>query len=50
MKQMNLWPWDWQKTETEVHRQYLADLDARENGREPESIKEKEMGVVEHVS
>jgi hypothetical protein len=45
---MNLWPWEWTKTETNVHKQYVRDLEARQSGRDIQHIKEKEE--IEQVS
>lgn len=47
---MNIWPWEWQKTETEVRRQWLADVESRANGTYVGRQKEKDEGDVEHVS
>ena len=47
---MKLWPWQWSKTQTQTHRQYLVDIEARQNGLEVQDIKEKDTGVTEHVS
>lgn len=47
---MNLWPWQWSKAETSIHRQYLNDLEARHNGTDVQEIKDKEVASIEHVS
>jgi len=47
---MKLWPWQWTKAQTTIHAQYVADAEARREGRqlERESEKEKEIAAVEH--